>query len=155
MAVSRKSIRVGGIKVCDATLIYMRVLGLQSTRQINFSDILKHELAPMLTAMFDPRGEMRIGKAKATMKKQLKVEISARLAPAPEATVVDGSAILWVAQWPNKGTVQDYVNMSPATSSGRLDTQMYTWYSTDTMSTASRVERDCQELVSMLADGTD
>ena len=39
-----------------------------------------------------------------------KVEISARLAPAPEATVVDGSAILWVAQWPNKGTVQDYVS---------------------------------------------
>ena len=64
----------------------------------------------MPTAMFDPTGEMRIAKAKATMKKQLKVEISARLAPAPEATVVDGSAILWVAQWPNKGTIQDYVN---------------------------------------------
>ena len=94
----------------DATLIYSRVLGLQSTRQINLFDILKHELAPMPTAMFDPRGEMRIAKAKATMKKQLKVEISARLAPAPEATVVDGSAILWVAHWPNKGTVQDYVN---------------------------------------------
>ena len=46
----------------------MRVLGLQSTRQINFSDILKHELAPMPTAMFDPRGEMRIAKAKATIK---------------------------------------------------------------------------------------
>ena len=29
----------------DATLIYSRVLGLQSTRQINFSDILKQELA--------------------------------------------------------------------------------------------------------------
>ena len=44
------------------------------------------------------------------MKKQLKVETSARLAPKPEATVIDGSAILWVVHWRTKGTVQDYID---------------------------------------------
>lgn len=52
MAVARKVIRVGSTDVCDVTLIYSRVLGLQATRDINFQQVLKHELAPIPTALF-------------------------------------------------------------------------------------------------------
>ena len=36
--------------------------------------------------------------------------MSSRLATNPNVTIIDGCAILWLIHWPNKGTVQDYVN---------------------------------------------
>ena len=110
MAVAKKGIRVGSTEVFDATLIYSRVLGLMATRYINFQEVLKHELAPMPTSMFDEKGEMRIAKNKSVIKQQLKIDVSARLVPPPQATVIDGCAIFWVVHWPNKGTVEDYVS---------------------------------------------
>ena len=47
MAIADKSILVGDKDVYDVNLIYSRVLGLQQTRSINISDVLKHELSPI------------------------------------------------------------------------------------------------------------
>ena len=44
------------------------------------------------------------------MKKQLQVKVSVRSVRNSESTVIDGSALLWVAHWPIGGTVKDYVN---------------------------------------------
>ena len=35
--------------------------------------------------------------------------LSARATEQPDATVIDGCAILWVVHWPTKGSVQDLV----------------------------------------------
>ena len=64
----------------------------------------------MPTSMFDEKGEMRIAKTKSTLKKNLQVEISTRLGPQPEVTILVGCAILWVIHWPNRGIVQDFVD---------------------------------------------
>ncbi len=38
------------------------------------------------------------------------MEVSCRLGIQPDVTVVDGSAILWILHWPNRGTVCDFVD---------------------------------------------
>ncbi len=60
--------------------------------------------------MFNDKGQMRISKSKSTLKRKLQVEKSSRLSINPDTTIVDGCAILWIIHWPNKGTVQDYVD---------------------------------------------
>ena len=109
MAASRKVVRLGNTAVCDAHLIYSRVIGLQHARNIQLSDILGYELAPFPASMFSENGEMRTPTAKSALKKSLQVEISSRLAPQPDVIIVDGCAILWVVHWPNRGTVLDFV----------------------------------------------
>jgi len=109
MAVSRKQIKVGQTPVYDTGLIYSRVLGLQAVRDINLKDILKFELAPVPPSMFEDNGDMRITKSKAVLKQKLQVEVSDTMFPADGAIIVDGCAMLWVIQWPSKGTVEDYV----------------------------------------------
>ena len=111
MTVTKKHVPVGDVKVFDTNLIYSRVIGLQaSSREIDITDVLAHELAPVPTSMFNDSGEMRISKAKSILKKQLQVEVPARNAPPTEATVIDGSALLWVVHWPPGGAVKDFVS---------------------------------------------
>lgn len=107
--VAKKSVRVGDKDVFDVNLIYSRVLGLQQTRSINLSDVLKHELAPVPTSMFKDDGEMRIATTKSDLKKKLQVRVSSRSVDKVDATVIDGCALLWSVHWPEKGTVKDYV----------------------------------------------
>ena len=46
---ARKHVKVGAVKVFDTNLIYSRVIGLQAReRDIDFKDVLGHELAPVL-----------------------------------------------------------------------------------------------------------
>ena len=101
MAASRKVVRLGNTAVCDAHLIYSRVIGLQHARNIQLSDILGYELVPLPASMFAENGEMRTPTAKSALKKSLQVEISSRLAPQPDVIIVDG--------WPNRGTVLYFV----------------------------------------------
>jgi len=55
MNTTKKAIRVGGKDVFDMDVIYSRVLGLQQCRDIDFTDILRHELAPLPTTLFNLR----------------------------------------------------------------------------------------------------
>lgn len=64
----------------------------------------------MPTSLFNDSGDMRTGKAKAQLKKQLQVEMSSRnVSPKVDCRVLDGSAVLWVIHWPANGTVCDFV----------------------------------------------
>ncbi len=109
MAVTKKHVRVGDQKVFDTNLIYSRVIGLQaSNRDIDISNVLSHELAPVPTSMFSETGEMRTSKAKSTLKRQLQVEVSARKTGDIDVTVIDGSAMLWTVHWPTSGKVRDF-----------------------------------------------
>ena len=113
MAASRKVVRLGTTAVCDAHLIKLFKSdwpkGLQHARNIQLSDILAYELAPLPASMFSENGEMPTPTAKSALKKSLQVEISSRLAPQPDVIIVDGCAILWVVHWPNRGTVLEFV----------------------------------------------
>ena len=106
----KKHIKIG-TKIFDTTVIYSRVIRIQaSSRDINIENVLTHELAPVPTSMFDASGMMRICKSKSDLKNRLLKETSSRCAVSSvAATVLDGSAVLWVVHWPAKGVVADYV----------------------------------------------
>ena len=109
MKTGKKSVKVGDKDVYDVHVIYTRILGLQQSRDIDLTDVLKHELSPLPTSVFKETGEMRIATGKASLKNKLKVTVSARHVQ-PDATIMDGCAILWCVHWPCKGTVKDYIN---------------------------------------------
>ena len=107
---------------------------MQQSDDIKLSDVLQYDLAPVPAVMFAENGEMRITKAKATLKKNLQVETPSRLSPQPDVTIIDGCAILWIIHWPNRGTVRDFVDSFTSFIFGKAERcDIYTWYSTDTM----------------------
>ena len=62
---------------CDSGLIFERVTALMSTRAINLNDVMKNELAAVLTSVFDEKcGELRISKSKSILKRRLQVEVT-------------------------------------------------------------------------------
>ena len=70
---------------------------------------MAHELSPRPASMFDDSGAMKVAKAKAVLKNDLKVEV-ARRHVAVDASFLDGCAVLWVVPWPNGGIVQNFLN---------------------------------------------
>ena len=74
MSALKKHIKVGQIPVYDTTLIYSRVLGLQSTRGIDLKEVLRYELSPVPPSMFEDSGDMRITKTKSTRKEICKLK---------------------------------------------------------------------------------
>ena len=64
----------------------------------------------MPTSMFHDSGAMRICKAKSDLKKRLAKEALSRYSTSNvAASVLDGSAVLWVVHWPAKGVIADFV----------------------------------------------
>ena len=112
MSLSRKHLKVGQNKVFDTETFYARAMCLQtSSRGIDTTKLLAHELAPFPTSMFDESGHMREAKTKSNLKNALKVDTSSRSAEKDvDAVFLDGCAVLWVVSWPTAGTVQDYLD---------------------------------------------
>ena len=95
---------------CDSGLIFARVTALMSTRAINLNDVMKNELAAVLTSIFDEkRGELRISKSTSILKRRLQVEVTNPSRGTGHAVVIDGCAILWVLRWPSKGIIKGAV----------------------------------------------
>ena len=107
---TRKSIKVGDKDVFDPSLIYSRVLGLQQSWDINLKHVLKHELSPISTSMFQETANMRIAVGKSSLKHKLKVTMSARLTQDCDVVIMDGCAIMWTVHWPHNGSVKDFVD---------------------------------------------
>ena len=122
MAVNRKPVKVGEIKVVDTDTIYARAMGLQSgQRSLDADSIMAHEPSPYPTSMFDADGQMREAKTKANLTNVIKVEVSSRDAVnAVDASFLDGCAVLWVVPWPTSGTVQYYMDRFRSYIHGRL-----------------------------------
>ena len=112
MSLSRKHLKVGQNKVFDTETFYARAMCLHtSSRGIDTTKLLAHELAPFPTSMFDESGHMREAKTKSNLKNALKVDTSSRSAEKDvDAVFLDGCAVLWVVSWPTAGTVQDYLD---------------------------------------------
>ena len=108
MSTMKKHIKVGNTQVYDTNLIYSRVMGLQSSRDISMKDVLKYELSPVPTSMYEDNGGMRITKTKSVLKQKLQVEHSSRTGSKCEVVIIDGSALLWVIHWPASGNVSDF-----------------------------------------------
>ena len=101
---------VDPMEQCDSGLIFARVKALMSTRANNLNDVLKYELAAVLTSIFDEKsGELRISKSKSILKRRLQVEVTNPSRGTGDAVVIGGCAILWVLQWPSKGLIKDVV----------------------------------------------
>ncbi|KAG0722059.1 hypothetical protein GWK47_045188 [Chionoecetes opilio] len=90
MSINKKRIKLGSADCFDTNLIYSRVMGLMSSRDIDLKELFSHELAPVPTSMFEDNGDMRITKSKSSLKQKLRLEQSSRILPAPETTVIDG-----------------------------------------------------------------
>ena len=66
---TKKSIKVGAVKVYDTNLIYSRVIGLQaSDRPVDIADLLAHELARVPSPLFTDSGALRTASAKSVLK---------------------------------------------------------------------------------------
>ena len=109
MSVGKKGVPCGSTTVFDSELIYARVMGLASTRDVNMKDVLGFELAPVPTAMFSDDGKMRIANSKSVLKNKMQVISSTRVAIPSDVVVLDGCAVLWCISWPSNGTVQDFI----------------------------------------------
>ena len=89
----RKHILLDKHKIISQDLIYARALGLLvSNRDLNFQEILTHELAAYPPALFEENGAMRVCKNKATLKNQLKVEVNSRTSILTHSKVILGLA---------------------------------------------------------------
>ena len=138
---TKKSIKVGAVKVYDNNLIYSRVTGLQaSDRPVDIADLLAHDLAPVLPALFTDSGELRTASAKSVLKTNTAQLLSARRAQ--ENVIIDESAYLWIPSWPASGTIQHYIEKFKYHIG-----QMYSLHLTDTKSTALREPLEHQEVL--------
>ena len=126
MAASCKFVKIDDSKVYDLNAIYSRVIALLSSdRDVDVNDVFSYELAPVPTAMFMKDG-MWICKAKSKLKRSLQIEVSWRNAGDADATVIDGSALLWTVHWPADGSVADFiVNVKKRIASYLTDSDVY------------------------------
>ena len=96
----------------DCELVFSRLMILIQYRDIDVRSVMKYELAPIPTSLFDgtkDQPEMRI--AKATLKRALQVEHSSRVFTSqPDAIFLDACAIMRIVHWPSKGVFKDYVD---------------------------------------------
>ena len=100
--------------------------------------------------MFDAPGMMRICKSKSDLKNSLLKETSSRCAVSSvAATVLDGSAVLWVVHWPAKGVVADYVeNFKKFLERKLQDSDVYLVfdrYREHSTKSVTRQVRECEE----------
>ena len=106
----KKQRGVDPMEQCDSGLIFERVTALMSTRAINLNDVMKNELAAVLTSIFDEKsGELRISNSKSILKRRLQAEVTNPSRGTGHAVVIDGCAILWVLRWPSKGIIKGVV----------------------------------------------
>ena len=107
MLPDKKGIQIGDIKEYDTEAIYARIIGLLATGRTTLEIVLKHELALFPPSMFNVDGDMLIATQKSVLKEKLQVEVSYRSLENTSACVVDGSAILWILEWPVNGVVEE------------------------------------------------
>ena len=84
----KKKVNIEDASTYDMEKLYARLLILSQSRDIQLSDVFKHELSPVPSALFDEYGDMRKGN-KATLVHKLAVFISVQLRYAEFTSTVD------------------------------------------------------------------
>ena len=111
MAIVKKSVPLNDVEIIETSLIYLRVIVIQLTNKaMTVENIFNYKLSPIPTALFNDKAEMRAAKSKSDLKSLLGTKVSSRGLAKPNLTVIDESAILWVANWLSKALVSDYVD---------------------------------------------
>ena len=111
-AAKKKRLIIEENPVMDQEAIYARVIGLLvSQRDLDLEQVLSTELTAYPPSMFQADGQMRVATGKATLKKNLQVEVSQRLTTSPTAMVIDVSALLWTLEWPSHRTVDTFISI--------------------------------------------
>lgn len=100
---------IGNVEAYSTEAIYARIICLMSTTDIKIEDVLKYELAPVPTSLFDENGDIRACTRKSEFKNALQVDVSNRSILC-DTIVLDGNAILWSLSWPSKGLVEDLLS---------------------------------------------
>ena len=122
MVIVKKSVPVNDVEIIDTSLIYSCVIAMQLTNEaMTVENIFKYELSPIPTTLFNDEGEMRVANSKSDLKPLLETKVSSRGLAKPDLTVIDGSAILLVVNWPSKALVSDYVGNVCAFMLKKLD----------------------------------
>ena len=112
MSILQKSIQANDEEIIDTSLIYSRVIALQLTNAAMIvENVFKHELPPIPTSIFNDDSDLRPAKSKAGMKRTLESKASTHTMSKWELTIIDGSAILSVINWPTKASVIDYLQI--------------------------------------------
>ena len=110
MNILKKSIKVDEVDIIDTSLIHSRVIAMQLTHEaMKIENVLKFELAPIPTSIFEDNGSLRPPKSKSNLK-SIGTKIVVRNAEKTNFIVMDGCAIMYVVNWPTNTMVQDYVN---------------------------------------------
>ena len=109
MQSDKKGVHIGEFEVYNTEAIYARVVGLIASGQTTLEAVLKHELSPVPTALFEDTGDMRIDHAKSKLKNKLQVEVTSRCMQNTSASVIDGSAIFWTIDWPKNCMVEHLI----------------------------------------------
>ena len=110
MNVLKKSIKVDEVDIIDTSLIYSGVIAMQLTHKaMKIENVLKFELAPIPTSIFEDNGLLRPPKSKSDLK-SIGTKIVVRNAEKTNFIVMDGCAIMYVVNWPTNAMVQDYVD---------------------------------------------
>ena len=82
------------------------MLILSQSRDIQLSDVFKHELSPVPSALFDEYGDMRKGN-KATLVHKLAVFTTTPLDPV-DTELVDGNEAIYHTLWPRNTTLKTF-----------------------------------------------
>ena len=98
----KKNVALGEHRIFDQELIYVRVIGLQSSNRetIKMNYVLEFELAAYPPSMFNSEGQMKTPNAKSVLKQSLQHTILKRNCHV-DVVVWDVSAVLWATAWPS------------------------------------------------------
>ena len=105
--IDQKSACVDDVDVFETKAIYGRIISLIGLQQINLETEWNYELTPIPTALFEDNGEMQYPKGNTVFMKTLEVTSSGCTHQDWAALVIDGNAIFWTTDWPNRGTAGD------------------------------------------------
>ena len=75
---------------------------------MKIEQVLKFELSPIPTSMFNENGLLRPAKTKSDLQ-SIGSTISFRNAHQPNLVLIDGCAVLYIVNWPTEALVQDFV----------------------------------------------
>lgn len=109
METLKKRVKVGDVSVFDTEKLYARLLVISQSRDIQLSEVFKHELSPVPSALFDEYGDMRKG-SKATLVQKLAVFATSPLGPV-QVEIVDGNEAIYHTSWPKNTTVKSFASI--------------------------------------------
>ena len=98
----KKKVQVGDTSIYDMEKLYARLLVISQSRDIHLSQLFKHELSPVPSALFNEYGDMRKGN-KNTLVDNLAVFPTMLLEPV-DLEITDGNEAIYHTSWQRNTT---------------------------------------------------